>query len=75
MVHSTSVNCGQSRRRDGASVKCLTAATLFGGTSAYGFNFRPLENSHWLHASSPRHIAATTAKAIHGLTSEVPRKP
>ena len=43
-------------------------------TSAYGFNFRPLVNSHWLQASNARHIAATTAKAIHGLTSEVPRK-
>jgi hypothetical protein len=41
----------------------------------YGFNFRPLVNSHWLQASSARHMAATTAKAIQGLTSETPRKP
>ena len=43
------------------------------GETFYGFSFRPLVNSHWLHASSARHIAATTAKAIQGLTSEAPR--
>ena len=42
---------------------------------SYGFNFRPLVNNHWLHASSARHMPATTAKAIQGLTSETPRKP